>query len=295
MTKIKSPVIIGGIGGSGTRVVAQILKALHFYIGHDLNIPLDNLSYTLLFKRKKWFYKNHNNKKEIFKGLKILEKSITQTNPKYNISEMNFLFKSTASMFIHGHNLNKDGKGVWAVERLKKIIKGGVYHKNKYIGWGWKEPNSHLILPYLIDYYPNLKYIHTIRNGLDMAYSSNQQQLFNWAKLFNVDLTNTNVCLPETSFNYWLEANKRVIEIGKTMKKEAFHLVNFDKLALKDEKEIKNLINFLGISFSKETEIEIMNIISEPDTIGRHKTKQDEWLKKYKSNIFDNNQFIENV
>ncbi len=31
------PVVIGGVGGSGARVVAQILLQLNYYLGSDLN------------------------------------------------------------------------------------------------------------------------------------------------------------------------------------------------------------------------------------------------------------------
>ena len=46
------PVAIGGIGGSGTRVVVEILQDLGYYVGDDLNPALDNLLFTLLFKRR---------------------------------------------------------------------------------------------------------------------------------------------------------------------------------------------------------------------------------------------------
>src|SRR5580704_16555406 len=45
-------VAIGGVGGSGTRVGAALLQMLGYYIGDDLNEPLDNLWFTLLFKRR---------------------------------------------------------------------------------------------------------------------------------------------------------------------------------------------------------------------------------------------------
>ncbi len=45
------PVVIGGVGGSGTRVVAAILSTLGFHLGNDLNESMDNLWTTLLFKR----------------------------------------------------------------------------------------------------------------------------------------------------------------------------------------------------------------------------------------------------
>ena len=45
-------VIVGGIGGSGTRLIAMILASLGLNIGNDLNEAYDNLTFTLLFKRQ---------------------------------------------------------------------------------------------------------------------------------------------------------------------------------------------------------------------------------------------------
>lgn len=48
---LPGPVAIGGVGGSGTRVFAEILRGFGFYIGDCLNGALDNLWFTLLCKR----------------------------------------------------------------------------------------------------------------------------------------------------------------------------------------------------------------------------------------------------
>ena len=46
-----NPIAVGGVGGSGTRVVANFLEMLGFDMGSDINESLDNLTFTLLFKR----------------------------------------------------------------------------------------------------------------------------------------------------------------------------------------------------------------------------------------------------
>ena len=52
LTKIRPyPVAIGGVGGSGTRLIAQFLNSLGYYMGDNLNPSADNLWFTLLFKR----------------------------------------------------------------------------------------------------------------------------------------------------------------------------------------------------------------------------------------------------
>ena len=45
------PVAIGGVGGSGTRVIAAIVESLGFDPGANLNRPRDDLTFTVLFKR----------------------------------------------------------------------------------------------------------------------------------------------------------------------------------------------------------------------------------------------------
>ena len=52
------PVIVGGIGGSGTRLVAGLLQIFGYYIGDDLNDSLDNHWFTLLFKRRSILLEN---------------------------------------------------------------------------------------------------------------------------------------------------------------------------------------------------------------------------------------------
>lgn len=278
--ELKGPIVIGGIGGSGTRVVAQILNELNIYIGNDLNGPLDNLSYTLLFKRRKWFYRNIENRKEIYKGLGILEKSMKNHNPRFTVSENIFINKATLSMYINGHNKEGRGKGKWAIERLKIIRKGKTEITGNEIGWGWKEPNSHLILKYLNEFFPDLKYIHVIRNGLDIAYSSNQQQLYNWGAIFEVDLPKSDEEIPISSFRYWILANKQAFLTGAAMGAKRFHVVNFDKLICHDENEILGLLSFLGFEYSQHNIDSINGLIKKPITVQRYLEHNYSWLSK---------------
>jgi hypothetical protein len=46
-----APVVVGGVGGSGTGLVAEILRMLRFDTGHNLNRPLDDRWFALLFRQ----------------------------------------------------------------------------------------------------------------------------------------------------------------------------------------------------------------------------------------------------
>ena len=65
-------IAIGALGGSATRVVAQILKDYGIFIGFDLNDAFDNLLFTRLFKNPAWF--NKASKDEINFRWQIFEK-----------------------------------------------------------------------------------------------------------------------------------------------------------------------------------------------------------------------------
>ncbi len=266
---LQEPIVIGGVGGSGTRVVADILKVFNIYIGDDLNRSLDNLTHTLLFKRPKWYYRNRLNNNKIELGIGILEKSMTNKE-SYSLIEFAYLISATISMTKYGHNIQKDGSGIWAFQRLRHIL----FSRNdivSYTGWGWKEPNSHLILKNLNDKFPNLKYIHTIRHGLDMAYSPNQQQLFNWGKLFGVEIPKNEKDIPAASFRYWVEVNRKVIAQREKLGENKILLLNFDNLCVNPKTEIQKLIDFLGIKVSDTQLQKAVEILIIPESKGRFK------------------------
>ncbi|BCW93430.1 MAG: hypothetical protein KatS3mg007_1324 [Thermoanaerobaculum sp.] len=61
-------------------------------------------------------------------------------------------------------------------EHLRPLVseqRGGA----RYSAWGWKEPRSIYLLPFWNELMPSLRFIHVIRDGRDMAFSANQNQL----------------------------------------------------------------------------------------------------------------------
>jgi hypothetical protein len=186
ITLMSEPVAIGGVGGSGTRVVAEILKLLGFYIGNDLNSANDNLWFTLLFKRPRWFLKNKNNPEEILQYCNVFERIM---KGEY-LSSRDYLLiiKAAFDISSHGHNVSGTGKGLWPFKRVFTILINKNYNINSFRGYGWKEPNTHVFLPFIVKHFKNIRYIHVIRNGLDMAFSSNQNQLYNWVKYMILQL-----------------------------------------------------------------------------------------------------------
>lgn len=273
------PIVIGGVGGSGTRVVAEILSRLGFYMGNDLNHANDNLLYTLLFKRAKWYYKNYKNNNIINTGIKLFHKLMLNIG-FLTMGEYLFLLQAFCSVALYGHNKNGDGKGIWSLKRIYKLLTAQKYNKHKYRGWGWKEPNSLLLIENLNDHFSEFKYIHIIRHGLDMAFSTNQQQLYNWGQLFGIEIPVTSSDEPKASLKYWIKVNEKVFEIGEKLGKDRFLIINFDELCISPENEIKKLISFLDLDVDEKLYDRILRLPKKPDSIGRYKIQRLEQFDK---------------
>lgn len=265
----ESPVAVGGVGGSGTRVVAEIIKKIGFYIGSDLNPSNDNLWFTLLMKRPSWFIKNfEQNESVIYKGISIFEKLMTHR--ALSSGEIIFILQAGIDIAVRGHDHLHSGRGMWAFKRLFNMLRNRKSNFSPNIVWGWKEPNTHIFIKYLATYFKQMKYIHVIRHGLDMAYSNNQAQLFNWGKLFGVD-PDSIMTLPQKSLRYWIRANRQAIILGHRLLGSRFYLLNFDRLCDNPASEVDYLLDFIGIKKKNIDIKDIISLIRTPVSSGRYK------------------------
>jgi len=249
------PIVVGGVGGSGTRVVAQLLDKLNCYIGNDLNESLDNLEFVLLFNQVSMMDMPQC---EFDQLLNIFIKSMLTKDP----------FTTEEKKIIN--NLVIEDRGQfskeWLQDRKKELLNSDRNSKDKDLHqlWGWKVPTTHLILDKLIKSNISFKYIHVIRNGLDMAYSKNQNQLQYWGK--NI-LGRGPVISANDSLKYWCKAHIRVLEMAEQLG-EDFYMLNFDRLCLDPVREVKKLLEFLNI---KDYNImDLVSMIHVPRSLGRH-------------------------
>ncbi len=269
-----APVVIGGLGGSGTRVLAEILQRLNYFTGEDLNAAHDNLFFTLIFKRPDWFRSNMSGSgAAIYKALNIFDK-IMSGKDRLTLTEYACLIRIASDWAINGHNRwnrGASGQGIWPFRRLLAIKHDQGFLSGSYAGWGWKEPNTHVYLEYLNQFYPGMKYIHTIRHGLDMAFSANQSQLYSWAAVYGIRLNRKKPVQPADALDYWIQANQRVIRLGRQLLGDRFYLVNYDALCHEPELHIKRLINFLGVEPGQRKMTQLSSLPRLAPTVGRYK------------------------
>ena len=237
-------IAVGGMGGSGTRVVARILKEAGIYMGDDLNESFDNIWFTRLFKSYNWYRKAAPH--QITRRLEIFER----------LMEGERLSIPDISQFVQA-GLSNDvfPMSKYQVYRfLRHVLGDTVLHDV----WGWKEPNTQFYINYINNYFDGIKYIHVIRDGIEMAYSTNRQQLQNWGPRFGI-LEQTKP-VEVHQLDYWIRSNEFAIQTGREKLKQNFYLLHYNKLSLEPKQEIIGLLEFLKLNIDHETFDRLMDL-----------------------------------
>ncbi len=232
-------VAVGGLGGSGTRVGAEILKRLGYYLGPVLNQAQDCLLFTLLFKRPAWiraFPPEAEIRQTVELFLAAMTSGLEAQIPRLGEGMLEELLAE-----IDRHDLPI---GV-SVADVRAMRAAPLPRIRDYAGLAWKEPNTHIFLPYLAACLPGLRYVHVIRHGLDMALSRNQAQLANWGTFLGIEPA-PGETVERTRLRFWLAANRRAIQYGRDRMGERFLLLNYDTLCRDPEREIARLATFCG-------------------------------------------------
>ncbi len=266
---MKKVIAIGALGGSGTRAIARILMDAGLYLGDHLNAPLDNLIFTRLFRNRD--FRATASPEAIDRRLGVFQEYMESNH--LSLASAGILFKTRA-----------DGLGLMERVRfharlLEKTL-GPVRHRET---WGWKEPNTHIYLSEIDACFDNLKYLHVLRHGLDMAFSDNKMQLFNWGPRYGIELA---ADMPEDEksykqLEYWIRTTRDVMEKANTLRGDLL-MVNHSRLCAAPGREVDRILEFLGLDMPNARRATLHRIPRTPGTSGRY--------RKHDLGIFDQRQ-----
>lgn len=212
-------VAVGALGGSGTRVVAQVLKEGSAYIGGNFNKYNGNLIFTRRFVDPEWY--KTSDKEQLLARLDVFREYMEHRWLSYNSLRKLISTSRTNNLFRDSENFKRSERLFWVVVR-NIFRRPGMHHI-----WGWKEPNTHIYLNELADYFSDLRYVHVVRHGLVMAFSDNKRQLCNWGYIFDISVSGreTPEELAYKQLSYWVKSTQAVME-NSCAKEGRFFLLN---------------------------------------------------------------------
>jgi hypothetical protein len=235
-----APLVIGATGGSGTRVLAKIAQRVGYFFGTNLNQPQDALEF--LGYHDKW-----------------INRYIRKDAPLSPEETEEMRQDLSATLVRH------------LGENLHRVTEPGFR-------WGWKAPRSIYFLPFFHAQFPALKYIHVLRDGRDMAFSKNQNQLRKNGKAILTLKERWLLPLPVRSLLLWDRVNLKAADFGETVLGENYLSIRFEDLCQEPVKTVERILRFLNVD--ADAEELARSEISPPSSIGRWRSQSPEMIAR---------------
>jgi len=267
----RPPVIVGCVGGSGSRVVAEVLHRSGCFMGKNLNHACDNMdfAYCLVGRRawlrKKFPFETGDAGARAAIGLfeKLYFKQPLSLAEKWRFARIGLDYLRPSALRLlrtrTAGQRTRSAAGLLAGQSGTLGVEGRSFRR-----WGFKLPGSMLMLNVLLDAYPQMKFVHVVRDGRDMALSGNQKMMTHYAALFGIEQEYS----LERSFELWRRMNTWARELyTRRMAAGDVLAVQFEALCRNPREQIDRLVAFAGLpAVSDESIYAIPRVI---DSIGR--------------------------
>ena len=265
MPSLTYPVVIGGMGGSGTRVIAEILKESGVFLGDYTNDMLDNYYFNFFITGSMEDELEKESSKELNRRFMLLEKAMTNRIPySQKLSSLPLMIRiSIEQIRTHWRVRGFWRRSKWSFNCVRKMLTANRSIKK----WGWKSPHTFLYIKHLNQNFPEMRFIQSIRDGFDMAYTKNLHH-FGYLKSLGMTKPTDPNTLPSINFEAWYRLNKKTIETGKHILKDRFLAIKFEDLCFNPESTIIQILDFLDL---KNDPRKLVPLVTIPKTIGRHK------------------------
>jgi hypothetical protein len=132
--------------------------------------------------------------------------------------------------------------------------------------WGWKEPRSSFLLPFFHSQLRSLRFLHVVRDGRDMAFSNNQNQLRKHGSTL-VDDVPAGWSEPLRSIALWSRHNLRVAEYGEHHLQNRYSRVRFEDLCAAPSEVARRIYGFFELRSDPAGTAEAE--VSTPSSVGR--------------------------
>ena len=149
------------------------------------------------------------------------------------------------------------------------------------IRWGWKEPRSIYLVPFLRSQLPTLRFLHFVRDGRDMAFSENQKQLRKHGSAALDGLIERQLPVPSEqpfrSIALWSWINQAAADFGERELGPDYLRVRFEDLCAEPRTIVERIYAFFGLEGDVDA---AASEVKPPKTIMRWRTQPRELVAR---------------
>ena len=141
--------------------------------------------------------------------------------------------------------------------------------------WGWKFPRTILMLPFVHEIYPEMKAVHLVRDGRDMAFSRNQNQVRAKGSMV---LSEAELKRPGSirSIKFWARVNVAAARYGGTRIGDGNYLrFRYEDVCSDPGEAVVQLLDFLDCPASRESMRAVATEVVKPSASTRRRRARD--------------------
>lgn len=229
----KSPLLIGGVGGAGTRVYRAIAETA---------------GYKMLVAP--WFFR-------------IAHRDLHDNRvlAKFFYSKWIDIYLSAKMSDIQARMMRMACKTcLWVSGPL-------IYNKDL---WGWKNPRTIFLIPFFNQMYPSMKFIHVIRDGRDHAFHPRFTYLSHQKCLLSAE--ERKLPTPQSKALAWSRTNQMGEENAKKYLSGRYIQSTLESLCKDPLREVSRILAFLGTS-NPELAKRASRLVKAPPCLGRWRSE----------------------
>ncbi|MFK8081748.1 MAG: sulfotransferase [Granulosicoccus sp.] len=255
MKAVEHIVAVGGLGGSGTRVISQILQEAGLRFCADQNAPLDTLAFTLFFNQD---------------ALSLDRTEFAERARFFNKCRFACQLESgdEARLRYLADQCRLQQSRQWFHERVDAIL------MNQEIpctgNWGWKSPPTHFFTERFLECWQNFRFVMVVRNAYDMILSGNRIQQRFWAH--HSGFVSPSSCTLDSDFAFWCYVHRSMVDVQRRFPERVI-FISHDRLIAEPRVEVNRLLSF-AFSEVEKTDVSseaLYDIPQRPDTKDRGK------------------------
>lgn len=160
---------------------------------------------------------------------------------------------------------------------LSQTLQTHVKELGDSVAYGWKEPRSIYLLPFFHSSLPGLKFLHLTRDGRDMAFSANQNQMNKHSEAL-LGPAYADLSGPARSIALWNRINMKASEYGEQMMGADYLRLRFEDLCAKPEETVLQILEFFGLRNDRLANV--IRHIDPPPSLGRWKGEDRTFISK---------------
>ena len=232
----QGPIIVGGIGDSGTRGVRQALLNLGAVMldGHNVNPDSQD---SVVYMTKYGVQKN-NGKMEQFGGGDLYEPVVGEQHRLDYVPS-----KVGGDLFQRGRQ--------WAAVMIDRTMTLNARIRGEALAldpWGWKHPRSVMQLPVFLSVLGRkFKFVHVLRDGKDVVQGDNQILYDHFCNTYYGKHCDRSL---RQHLDFWSDLNRDLFSFALTsaMTADQYFAVRIEDIVLGNEAVFHRLAAFIGLT-----------------------------------------------